>query len=54
MDIPVAFTLNIDPAEWCRESGTVTAMETLPADVAHHAENVVRDLFWDQGWTKAR
>lgn len=57
MNVNVSFTLNIDPAEWaCTSASTINpespdAMDRIAAEVRAHAENVVRDLFHDMGWT---
>ena len=60
MQVPVSFTLDIDPAEWATTSASTTinpeapdAMDRIAAEVRAHAENVVRDLFTDMGWTSA-
>jgi hypothetical protein len=57
MHVNVNFTLNIDPAEWATTSASTIrpdapdAMERIADEVRAHAENVVRDLFADMGWT---
>jgi len=57
MDVTVNFTLTIDPAEWaCTSASTVNpespdAMDRIAAEVQRHAENVIRDLYADMGWT---
>ena len=58
MKVNVAFTLDIDPAEWEGrlegEPQPVTLDEAttarIAAEAASHAESVVRDLYYDQGW----
>ena len=58
MKVNVAFTLDIDPAEWEGrlegEPQPVTLDEAttarIAAEAASHAESVVRDLYFDQGW----
>ena len=32
----------------------MAVVEAVWREVRAHAENVVRDLFWDQGWTNVR
>ena len=57
MYVNVSFTLDIDPAEWaCTSASTIRpdapdAMGRIADEVRAHAENVVRDLFADMGWT---
>jgi hypothetical protein len=43
MRVDVSFTLDVDPTAWSGDS--------VEDEVRSHAENVVRDLFDDQGWT---
>jgi len=57
MNVTVTFTLTIDPAEWATTSASTVdpespdAMDRIAAEVRAHAENVVRDLYADMGWT---
>jgi hypothetical protein len=55
MKVNVNFTLDIDPAAWLeRNNDPVTpgmALFRVEDEVRAHAENVVRDLFADMGWT---
>jgi hypothetical protein len=57
MNVTVTFTLTIDPAEWATTSASAVnpeapeAMDRIAAEVREHAENVVRDLYADMGWT---
>lgn len=55
MKVNVSFTLNIDPAAWLeRNNEPVTLgleLFRVEDEVRAHAENVVRDLFADMGWT---
>ena len=57
MKVTINFTLDIDPAAWATRSGAtstiIPGMELFRVEdeVRAHAENVVRDLFADMGWT---
>lgn len=59
MHINVSFTLNIDPDEWeGRIAGVPVPVDVhdpdfvqrITEEVRAHAENVIRDLYTDQGW----
>lgn len=57
MHVNVNFTLEIDPAAWGTTSASTVnpespdAMQRIREEVRAHAENVVRDLFDNMGWT---
>lgn len=57
MNVTVNFTLNIDPAEWATTSASTVnpdsadGLDRIADEVRTHAENVVRSLFADMGWT---
>lgn len=59
MIVNVSFALDVDPVEWegiiPRVPQAVSAydlvvQQRISAEVRSHAESVVRDLFYDQGW----
>jgi len=56
--VTVSFDLEIDPEVWRTEGRpTPSSAQTdaeVAAEVRQHAENVVRDLFYDMGWTPER
>lgn len=63
MHINICFTLNINPNEWeGRMKGVPVTVDVYDPDfvqriteeVRAHAENVIRDLYEDQGWATAR
>lgn len=55
MHVNVNFTLNIDPAAWLERNGEPVTpgleLFRVEDEVRAHAENVVRGLFADMGWT---
>jgi hypothetical protein len=60
MNVTVSFTININAAEWeGRKTGVPAQIGVVPPhirariteEVQSHAENVVRDLYADMGWT---
>ena len=60
MNVNINFTINVDADEWCnRNRAPFVAVDQNDPDVVHevsvtvraHAENVIRDLFADMGWT---
>lgn len=61
MHVSVHFDLEIDPAEWeGRHRGVAqpvrldhTTLIRITNEVRAHAENVIRDLYEDQGWAVA-
>lgn len=57
MTIPVLinFTLDINPAAWEDKNAVALDSQTrnrIALEVANHAEAMVRDQFYDQGWIK--
>jgi hypothetical protein len=55
MRVEVSFALEVDTAEWMDRNGDAAgygsdARQVVAGEVRAHAENVVRDLYEDQGW----
>jgi hypothetical protein len=50
MRISIDFVLDVDPAKWGENITAEVRDEEIATEVRNHAESVVRDLFYDQGW----
>lgn len=47
--VDVRFSLDLDGEEW-DEAGAKLDPEAVATEAAAHAESVVRDLYYDNGW----
>ena len=50
MKVAVSFELDVDPAAWAGADEDTMTTRQVAAEAAAHAEAVVRDLYYDQGW----
>ena len=53
-EVTVSFTLTIDVDEWTAQFPEENTPEVIQVEASAHAECMVRDHYYDQGWTVER